>query len=98
MTASGHKRATDGENDKSSRKNIPLRKRPVNKANRNAVQQPCGADGWVDVDRAVELAEVRPLAHGQRSGFLVQKYLVSYWLIPATVRPFGGLTDDGFSP
>jgi hypothetical protein len=28
-----------GENDKSSRKNIPLRKRLVNKANRHAVQQ-----------------------------------------------------------
>lgn len=28
-----------GENDKSSRKNIPLRKRLVNKANRHAAQQ-----------------------------------------------------------
>lgn len=48
-----------GENDKSSRKNIPLRKRLVNKANRHAAQQRLAdATGHIDSDRA-ELAEER---------------------------------------
>jgi hypothetical protein len=48
-----------GENDKSSRKNIPLRKRMVNKANRNAVQQQLRqAVGVTAVERA-ERAEER---------------------------------------
>lgn len=48
-----------GENDKSSRKAIPLRKRLVNKANRHAAQQRLGdAAGVVDLDRA-ERAEER---------------------------------------
>jgi hypothetical protein len=42
-----------GENDKSSRKNIPLRKRLVNKANRHAVQQTLSqAAGVPAVERA----------------------------------------------
>lgn len=48
-----------GENDKSSRKNIPLHKRMVNKANRHSAQQWLGdAAGVVDLDRA-ERAEER---------------------------------------
>jgi hypothetical protein len=48
-----------GENDKSSRKNIPLRKRLVNKANRHAAQQQLqAAGGVVDLSRA-EQVEVR---------------------------------------
>jgi hypothetical protein len=42
-----------GENDKSSRKNIPRHKRRVNKANRHAVQQQLAqAGGILDLDRA----------------------------------------------
>ena len=53
-----------GENDKSSRKNIPLRKRLVNKANRHADQQLlAGATGAPDPDVA-EAAEQR--AQGRR--------------------------------
>jgi hypothetical protein len=53
-----------GENDKSSRKNIPLHKRLVNKANRHTAQQQLReAGGLVDLDRA-EHAEVR-LAGGR---------------------------------
>jgi hypothetical protein len=53
------RRNTYGENDKSSRKNIPLRKRLVNKANRHAVQQQLDdAVGPVDAERA-ERTEVR---------------------------------------
>lgn len=48
-----------GENNKSSRKNIPLRKRLVNKANRHAVQQQLRqAVGVPAVERA-ERAEDR---------------------------------------
>lgn len=48
-----------GGNDKSSRKNIPLRKRLVNKVNRHAAQQQlAGATGQVDSERA-ELVEDR---------------------------------------
>ena len=58
------RRSIYGENDKSSRKNIPLRKRLVNKANRHASQQLLSeATGPVDLDRA-ELAEVQ--ATGRR--------------------------------
>lgn len=42
-----------GENDKSSRKNIPLRKRLVNRANRHREQQLLsGATGTPDADAA----------------------------------------------
>ena len=48
-----------GENSKSSRKNIPLRKRLVNKANRHAAQQQLRqATGAPAVERA-EQAEDR---------------------------------------
>jgi len=53
-----------GENDKSSRKNIPMRKRLVNKANRHADQQLlAGATGAPDAEVA-EAAEQR--AQGRR--------------------------------
>jgi len=53
------RRNTYGENDKSSRKNIPLRKRLVNRANRHAAQQQLDAAlGVVDAERA-ERTEVR---------------------------------------
>ena len=56
------RRSIYGENDKSSRKNIPLRKRLVNKANRHAAQQQLHeAEGIVDLDRAA-LADVSRLA------------------------------------
>jgi hypothetical protein len=48
-----------GENDKSSRKNIPLRKRLVNRANRHAAQQQLReASGLADAECA-ERVEVR---------------------------------------
>jgi hypothetical protein len=47
-----------GENSKSSRKNIPLRKRLVNKANRHAAQQwLSAASGQVDPRRAERTEE-----------------------------------------
>lgn len=52
------RRSIYGENDKASRKAIPLRKRLVNKANRHATQQQLHeAEGLVDLDRA-DLADV----------------------------------------
>ncbi|MGY6652040.1 hypothetical protein ACXIZN_07685 [Amycolatopsis sp. TRM77291] len=54
-----------GENDKSSRKNIPRHKRRVNRANRHRDQQFLdGARGRVDIERAAAaeegLLKVRP--------------------------------------
>lgn len=58
------RRNTYGENDKSSRKNIPLRKRLVNRANRHSTQQDLATGtGEVDLDLA-EAAEQR--AQGKR--------------------------------
>jgi hypothetical protein len=54
-------RNTYGENDKSSRKNIPLRKRLVNRANRHSTQQKLSSGtGEVDLDLA-EVVEERAL-------------------------------------
>jgi hypothetical protein len=72
------RRSIYGENDKSSRKNIPLRKRLVNKANRHAMQQQLHqAEGLVDLDR-VDLAEVsraRPKVWRKRPDVPLGEYL-----------------------
>jgi hypothetical protein len=47
-----------GENDKSSRRNIPLRKRLVNRANRHAAQQQLReASGAAEAERAESVEE-----------------------------------------
>ena len=47
-----------GENDKSSRKAIPLRKRKVNRANRHAARQQLGDSGdWVVPEHAERIEE-----------------------------------------
>jgi hypothetical protein len=50
-----------GENDKSSRKNIPRRKRLVNKANRHAALQALAAAAGPADPELAELAEIRLL-------------------------------------
>ena len=58
MSYARDRRNMYGENDKSSRKNIPLRKRLVNKANRHAVQQQLRqAAGVSAVERAERAAD-----------------------------------------
>ncbi|MBV8928072.1 MAG: hypothetical protein JO152_02965 [Mycobacteriaceae bacterium] len=55
------RRNSYGENDKASRKAIPLRKRLVNKSNRHADQQILsGASGPLDME-AAESAETRAI-------------------------------------
>jgi hypothetical protein len=72
------RRSIYGENDKSSRKNIPLRKRLANKANRHAMQQQLHeAEGLVDLDRAdqAEVPRRRPKVWRKRPDIPLGVYL-----------------------
>lgn len=59
MSYAKDRRNVYGENDKSSRKNIPLRKRLVNKANRHAAQQQLGEATGIPAAERAERAEER---------------------------------------
>jgi hypothetical protein len=56
-----------GENDKSSRKNIPLRKRLVNRANRHAAQQQLRQAAGVPAAERAERAEDRVRGSRQKT-------------------------------